>query len=111
MPTDTVSKDVYIAKEFVQGLKKKLGNKLKRAIFFGSRAKGTALPNSDYDVILVLSDRDQGIMDQVYDDALDILLDKGIDISVKVYTEKNFERKMRLMTPFMSEIKRTGIDL
>ena len=106
-----LSEDIEIVSEFVRKQKRRLGTYIKRAIFFGSRAKGKAQPDSDYDLILVLQKRDSTIIDGIYDDALEVMLQQGIDISLKIYSEADFERKADLPTPFMTEVLRTGIDL
>ena len=111
MKTSALPEDVAVARQFAQELRSKLGDALKRAVLFGSRAKGTALPGSDYDIVVVLARRDRNTMEQIYDDALEVLLQNGVDLSVKVYAEADFHRKMKLGTPFMAEIQQTGIDL
>jgi len=42
---------------------------------------------------------------------VDFLLKYGIDLSLKIYSENDFESKMLIPTPFMAEIRKTGREL
>ena len=103
--------DTEIAREFTRKLGEKIGDNLKKAVLFGSRAKGIAKTDSDYDLLLVLKKRSNEIIDGIYDEVVDFLIERGIDVSLKIYTEEDYKRKMTLSTPFMAEIKKTGITL
>lgn len=111
MGNKTISADTDIARKFTKKLKKRLGSDFKKAILFGSRAKGISKDDSDYDLILVLRKRSREIVDGIYDDVVEFLIERGIDISLKIYSEDDYKRKMALSTPFMAEIKSTGISL
>lgn len=84
--------------------------KLKTAYLFGSRAKDTARPDSDYDVLLVVADsfmlRDK---DALYDVVMDILLDTGRLVSLKIVKEAQFDKLCGLRTPFMTHILTEGV--
>ena len=100
-----------IASEFADTLKSVWGDKIKKMVLFGSRAKGTFLKNSDYDIAIVLEERDSQMIDQIYDYVLDFLLKYEVDISLKIYSEDDYKRKSALQTPFLREIEKTGITL
>jgi predicted nucleotidyltransferase len=97
-----------IANNFVDFLKGHCLNILKKVIFFGSRAKGTARPNSDFDFLIVLEKRDLNIIDKIYDEVVEFFLKYGVDISLKIYKEEDYKRFMAIPTPFFKEIKKTG---
>lgn len=111
MHREAIAADTYIAREFAKKLEKRMGSNLKKAVLFGSRAKGISKADSDYDLLLVLKKRNHEIIDGIYDEVVDFLNDRGIDISLKIYTEEIYNSKMTLVTPFMAEIKKTGISL
>ena len=77
---------------------------------FGSRAKGTHRPDSDYDVLLVVTEdftfQDQ---DTLYDVVLDILLETGRLVSLKVFRATAFRRLRDLNTPFVRHILTEGV--
>lgn len=82
-----------------------------KVILFGSRAKETAGKDSDYDILLVLKEKRENLISGLYDLVLDFLLEEGVDISLKIYTEKDFNEKMSLGVPFMVELKKTGVEV
>lgn len=100
-----------ILEDFVTRIKNEIGPHLQRVILFGSRAKGKSLPWSDFDLLVVLDKKERSIIDKIYDKGMDFLLEYGADISLKIYSLSDFERMSALPTPFMAEIKDTGISL
>ena len=103
-------KDPIVSK-FLARLKP-LRSKLKAIYLFGSRAKGTERPDSDYDVLLVVkgnfSPKDK---DRIYDAVMDSLLETGRLISLKIFKEKYFEELASLPTPFMKHVLTEGVKL
>ena len=84
--------------------------KIQTAYLFGSRARGTERPDSDYDVLLVVSD-DFSLADKdvLYDRVMDILLETGRLVSLKIFKEKEFHRLCDLKTPFLSRVLQEGV--
>jgi len=62
---------------------------ISRVIVFGSYARGEAKNESDIDVLLIV--KDKKIEREVIGMAVDVLLEHGEYISVKVLTEEEFE--------------------
>ncbi|MEW5692736.1 MAG: nucleotidyltransferase domain-containing protein [Candidatus Hydrogenedentota bacterium] len=100
-----------ILNDFVNRITREFGVHLSRVIFFGSRAKGVALPWSDFDILIVLDKRERDIIEGLYDKVMDLLLEYGVNLSLKIYDQQNFQRMMKLPTPFMAEIQNTGVEL
>jgi predicted nucleotidyltransferase len=79
---------------------------------FGSRAKGTERPDSDYDLLLVVSPeftlKDK---DALYDGVMDVLLETGRLVSLKIFREPEFRRLRELRTPFMRHVLTEGIQV
>jgi predicted nucleotidyltransferase len=74
-----------ILKRFRAGLDKLYGDRIERVVLFGSRARGDAHEDSDYD----------------------ILLDTGAVISAKPFHAGAYQEH----TGFMHELRQDGIDL
>ena len=70
-----------------------LRHKIQRIYIFGSRARGTERPDSDYDLLLVVSaDFSLKDKDLLYDAVMDILLDTGKLVSLKIFKENQYIR-------------------
>jgi predicted nucleotidyltransferase len=85
------------------------GGRLERAVLFGSRARGNARPDSDYDIAVFF--RDPVLVDEEADRmaefGIDILLTTGAVINpVRLPAGRWGER-----TAFMGELRRDGIEL
>lgn len=104
----TVSADPVLLR-FRQALAAMYGDRLERVVLFGSRARGDARPDSDYDVAVFLRDMDDRWAE------LDRLADLGIDLCYEtgefVHAMAHRAGSYRERTPLMHEIRRDGIDL
>lgn len=100
-----------VVRRFPGRVTRRLEDRTRRAIFFGSRARGRAKPGSDYDLLVVVRERDPDLGDQPYDEALDCLLTFGHEVSLKVYTEEGFERGLSRRIPFLCSVAETAVEL
>lgn len=82
---------------------------IQRVILFGSRARGDSFPDSDYDLLFVVPQKTDKLLDALYDAVMETLLDSGRLVSLKIYTESEFERLNNLSTPFMRRIQAEGV--
>ena len=85
------------------------GSQLERVLLFGSRARGDALPQSDYDVAVFLEplgDR-WAELDRLADLRVRFLDEMGAFIDAKPYPAGTY----RDASPLMHEIRREGLEL
>ncbi len=85
------------------------GDRIERVVLFGSRARGEAGEDSDYDVAVFLrdlTDRWQEL-DRLADLRTDFLEDTGVFIDAKPYPAGAYRDR----TILMREIRREGVDL
>lgn len=98
---------------FIKGLEDlKLRDKIEEIYLFGSRAKKRERSDSDYDLLLItkgVSKANREFREKIYDIAIDILLDLGRSISLKVFKKEEFQRLCCMRTPFTQNILREGI--
>jgi len=97
-----------IESEFVRRITSLFPDQIAKVIFFGSRAKGTPKPGSDCDFLIVLRDKKWEIVDEIYNVVTDFLIQYGVDISLKIYNEKDFIKWASIPTPFIASISTTG---
>jgi predicted nucleotidyltransferase len=82
---------------------------IERVILFGSRARGDARPDSDYDIAVFLHEPgelwdDLGNLSHI---TTDILNDTGVVISAKPFPAGAYRER----SPLMQEIRADGLDL
>jgi uncharacterized protein len=96
---------------FRAALGKIYGDRIERVVLFGSRARGDARPDSDYDVLVFLRDFDLASrhreMGRISEITAGIIQDTGELISALPYPAGSYRAK----TPLMHDVRREGIDL
>jgi predicted nucleotidyltransferase len=103
-----------ILKRFRAALDEMYGERLERVVLFGSRARGDANEDSDYDVAVFLHDLKEGDLthrwrelDRLADLRSEILYDTEAFIDAKPYPAGAHRNR----TPLMGENRRGGVDL
>jgi len=94
--------------DFLQKVRKKYN--ISQAIFFGSRAKGEHLKDSDYDIILVSDDFKDIFFSKRSALMYDFWQHWPIDIEPLCYTPEEFEAKKKQIG-IVSEAIKEGISL
>ena len=100
-----------VLSRFRTELAKLYGERIERVVLYGSRARGDARPDSDYDVAVFLNDhepfhfgREAGRIAEI---ETDILFDTGAVINALPFKAGAYRER----TPLMRELRREGIDL
>jgi len=88
-----------------------LGENIKEVYLFGSRCRDNWRPDSDYDILIVVDRKDREFISKLYDAVMDILLDTGRLISLKIFIATEFNRLKSIPTPFMRSVIKEGIKL
>jgi predicted nucleotidyltransferase len=85
------------------------GKRIERVVLYGSRARGDARPDSDYDVAVFLEDLDNrwAEADRIALAASNIATEPGAVIHAMPYRAGSYKER----TPLMHELRREGIDL
>jgi predicted nucleotidyltransferase len=92
-----------------QALASAYGHRLERAVLFGSRARGDAQSDSDYDVAVFLH-RPEGLWAEsgrLANIVADILDETGAVVNALPFPAGAIEAR----TPLMHELRRDGVDL
>jgi predicted nucleotidyltransferase len=109
--TETAPADDPLLKRFRATLGEIYGQRLERVILYGSRARGDAREDSDYDVAVFLRDYTPGTSTELYrlaDLSTAILTDTGAFIHAMPYPA-GFYNDPRM--PLMYAIRAEGVDL
>jgi predicted nucleotidyltransferase len=99
----------FILTKFRAALKELYGDRIERVVLYGSRARGDARSDSDYDVAVFLkgmADRWNEI-DRIVKIEGDILDETGAVINALPFSAGSYNER----TPLMHEIRREGVDV
>src|SRR5208282_2187715 len=99
-----------ILKRFRAAVTEIYGERLARVVLFGSRARGDAEPDSDYDVAVFLRDMPDRFaeMNRLADLSTALLDETGEFLHVMPYLAETYNEPRM---PLMHEIRAEGIDL
>ena len=106
---DNLASSDPVLNRFRAALAETYGDRLERAVLFGSRARGDFRRDSDYDIAVFLRGSG-GWFEEVVrlaDITTDILLDTGAVISAKPFPAGAYNQSL----PLMRTIQREGVDL
>ena len=106
-----VTRNILI--DFSEEVKKILGKSLRKIILYGSYARGDYTENSDIDLMILttLTDKEiENIESNIYNLAFDFLMDYGVDISVVIKNEEQFNYWLGAL-PFYNNVQREGVVL
>ena len=97
-----------VARELALRLRRHYGSRLANAVLFGSRARGNAEQDSDYDVLVVL----EGAVDprrerrETRDLSYELCRERDVVISCHFVSEARFQRER---SAFMLNVRREGV--
>ena len=81
-------------------------------ILYGSRVKGSSMPDSDYDIfILVDSPLDRKLEDQISFAVYELEYEADVILSVHIYEKKFFESPMGKAMPLFNNVRSEGIQI
>src|SRR2546430_14195504 len=103
------TRDNGILARFRAALNEMYGERIERVMLYGSRARGDASADSDYDIAVFLRDLSDrwAEADDIAVATTDILKETGAVIHAMPYPAGSY----RDWTPLMYEIRREGLDL
>jgi len=98
-----------VLSRFRAALDEAYGGRVERVVLFGSRARGDARPDSDYDVAVFLRDLNNFGQEarRIAELETDVLYDTGAVINAIPFKAGSYRER----TGLMGELRREGLDL
>ena len=84
------SEEREMLKRFKREVKKVLGGRLDRVVLFGSRSRGDAAPDSDFDVLVTVQNLQERDRKRVFEIAADLSLEHDTVLAVLVVPANDF---------------------
>jgi uncharacterized protein len=98
-----------VALEFARRVRARLGSRLRQLVLFGSRARGDAHANSDYDVVVVVDRRSPEVREALLEIEVDLLDRHGSLVASLLRDEREWAASQRL--PLGLNVAREGVPL
>jgi predicted nucleotidyltransferase len=95
----------------IKGLRKQFPRRIREVYAFGSKARGDHGEWSDFDVLVVVKDRNPSIEEAIISVFVDEELRTGLLFTPLVKDLKAFESEKKFSTPFYENLVREGIAL
>jgi len=111
LPSSLSPAEQAALEDFLNAVQGSLESEVVDVQLFGSKARGDATPESDVDVLVVVRRDEPKLIDALYDLLLDACLSHNVYISLKVFSEAEYERLNHPRTPFMQNVAREGVAL
>ena len=102
-----------VLKEFINGVNKLFGDRVKKIILYGSYARGDFNESSDIDIMILTDLTDEEIVDygeKIWDFAYDIELDNDVLISPLIKNIDKFNYWLEIL-PFYMNVHNEGVVL
>jgi predicted nucleotidyltransferase len=93
--------------EFARRIRSQFGESCRRILLFGSRARGTARPDSDFDMMILVDRATDEVHRRVQDIAFEMALEFDSAISPVVFEARQYESDR--YEPLFVNVRREGI--
>ena len=103
------SEDQAWLREYREILSRDFPGLVQQIILFGSKAKGTAKPDSDIDLVVVIREGDHRVKRKVAMAGHDAAIDAEVAPSFIVYTNAEWGRLASTRAPFWRIVERDGV--
>jgi predicted nucleotidyltransferase len=110
MDTIIKNKDIlkdHVVLEFASEMRHKLGPRLKKILLFGSRARGDAREDSDYDMLIVLDKRSPELRSKILEIERGLMDRYGVLVASILRSEEEWNNTQKF--PLAYNIAREGI--
>ena len=102
-------KDRAALEKFKTLLNERLPGLIEEVILFGSKARGDARPDSDMDILVIISKGDWHMRDLICNISTDVFLETEVLLSAKTITREEYKLMMERENNFLRNVIKEGI--
>jgi predicted nucleotidyltransferase len=95
----------------IKSLKERFPGRIKGVYAFGSRVRGDHDEWSDFDVLIIVKNRDPSIENEIIGSFVDQEIESGILFTPLIKDLKAFESEKSFKTPFYDNLMKEGLPL
>jgi len=96
---------------YLEILRQEYKDQISKVILFGSLARGESDPESDIDLLIVITNGDQKLKDEISMACFDIILETNVILSPLVMDRETYEWHKNYRDPLYNNIQKDGLDL
>ena len=97
--------------DYIKLLKSRYDGKILKAVLYGSAARGKAGRESDADILIVVTDADRQLKDEISMAAYEVMLKSNVVLSPIVMDKSTFDWYRVNGDPFYKNIRRDGVKI
>lgn len=97
--------------DYIKLLRKHYGTKILKAVLFGSVARGESKRESDADILIITSESNALIKDEISMSAYEIMLRNNVVLSPIVMDKNTFDWYKKNRDPFYKNIRKDGVEI
>ena len=98
-------------REFVARLRDRFPQEVEAVKIYGSKARGTAHPESDVDLLIIVKDRTKAIDEAVIDLVCDMIDEFGVFLETVTLASTDYHSAIEQQAPFVLNVERDAISL
>jgi predicted nucleotidyltransferase len=98
-----------ILEEFKWRVEQRFPGEIVRLVLFGSKARGDASVESDFDVLVVIRSEDWKLGDEIRDIGYELEIAHGVVLSIQVMGQHQYEELKGRGSTFVANVEQEGL--
>jgi predicted nucleotidyltransferase len=97
--------------DLVRRLRDRLGERLVEVRLYGSKVRKTARPESDVDLVVLVTQQTSALREEVFTEVSTVILERDVLLDVHLMDRRQLQELRRLGAPYAAVIQEEGIPL
>jgi predicted nucleotidyltransferase len=97
--------------DLVRRLRRRLGERLVEVRLYGSKVRKTARPESDVDLVVLVTQQTSALREEVFTEVSTVILERDVLLDVHLMDRGQLQELRRLGAPYAAVIQQEGIPL